>query len=428
MTGAIAFALVQSAWQGVVMAAALWVVLRTLPRSQARARYVASLISLAAMLGGFLLSLMRGLSAPHAVTDGVLPAGNAFWPAWIWAGGAAFLACYRLAAWGVLRARIRRSAGAPLDRWVEAFTVVRGKLRAAGEVRLVRADWLPCPAVYGFLKPVILVPAAAVAGLTPRQLEAILAHELAHVVRWDYLIHMLQTAAETILFHHPAAWWISRQVKQERECCCDQMAAEAMGERAVVAQALLAMEEYRVARPVLAATGGSLRGRIERLLGNSDATPFSSGAIVGVFVLLMAANLFAMQELAGGPYFKWLTEDVLYIIRSEERAAFLRLQTDAERQQFIAQFWSRRDPTPDTEENEAKKEHYRRISYANERYRDSAPGWKTDRGRMYIVIGPPDEIQSWPTKAFDRWIYKARNDKPATTYEFQGGKLQAPAK
>ena len=92
------------------------------------------------------------------------------------------------------------------------------------------------------------------------------------------------------------------------------------------------------------------------------------------------------------PYRKWLNEDVAYIITDEERKAFKRLSTDDEREKFIEQFWLRRDPTPDTEENEYKEEHYRRIAYANERFASGIPGWKTDRGRIYIVYGPPDEI------------------------------------
>ncbi|HTX39422.1 MAG TPA: GWxTD domain-containing protein [Bryobacteraceae bacterium] len=97
------------------------------------------------------------------------------------------------------------------------------------------------------------------------------------------------------------------------------------------------------------------------------------------------------------PYRKWLNEDVAYIITDEERAAFKRLQTDDEREQFIEQFWLRRDPTPDTVENEFKEEHYRRIAYANEHFASGIPGWKTDRGRIYITFGPPDEIDSHPS-------------------------------
>ena len=98
-----------------------------------------------------------------------------------------------------------------------------------------------------------------------------------------------------------------------------------------------------------------------------------------------------------GPWKKWLNEDVVYIITDEERKAFKGLQTDEEREQFVEQFWLRRDPTPDTEENEYKEEHYRRIAYANEHYASGIPGWKTDRGRIYITFGPPDEIDSHPS-------------------------------
>ena len=95
-------------------------------------------------------------------------------------------------------------------------------------------------------------------------------------------------------------------------------------------------------------------------------------------------------------YGKWLDVDVAYIITADERKAFTRLGTDDEREQFVEQFWRQRDPTPDTEENEYKEEHYRRIAYANEHFASGIPGWKTDRGRIYIIHGAPDEIESHP--------------------------------
>src|SRR5271157_1683226 len=97
------------------------------------------------------------------------------------------------------------------------------------------------------------------------------------------------------------------------------------------------------------------------------------------------------------PYRKWLEEDVVYIITDEERAAFKQLSNDEERDNFIEAFWQRRDPTPDTEENEYKEEHYQRIAYANEHFAAGVPGWKTDRGRIYIMYGKPDEIESHPS-------------------------------
>jgi GWxTD domain-containing protein len=98
-----------------------------------------------------------------------------------------------------------------------------------------------------------------------------------------------------------------------------------------------------------------------------------------------------------GPYKKWLDEDVVWIITDEERAAFKQLSNDEERDNFIEAFWQRRDPTPDTEENEYKEEHYQRIAYSNEHFAAGIPGWKTDRGRIYIIYGKPDEIESHPS-------------------------------
>ena len=105
----------------------------------------------------------------------------------------------------------------------------------------------------------------------------------------------------------------------------------------------------------------------------------------------------ALRKELETPYKKWLDQDVLYIISDEEKKAFHQLNTDEEREQFVEQFWLRRDPTPDTVENEAKEEHYRRIAYANEHYASGIPGWRTDRGRIYIQYGPPDENESHPS-------------------------------
>lgn len=104
----------------------------------------------------------------------------------------------------------------------------------------------------------------------------------------------------------------------------------------------------------------------------------------------------ARVEKLGGVYKKWLDEDVRWIITDEELSAFKKLSNNTERDQFIEQFWQRRDPTPDTEENEYKEEHYRRIAYANEHFAAGIPGWKTDRGRIYIMYGKPDSIDSHP--------------------------------
>jgi len=116
-------------------------------------------------------------------------------------------------------------------------------------------------------------------------------------------------------------------------------------------------------------------------------------------------NAKALKQELSKTYKKWLDEDVVYIISDEERKAFKQLSNDEERDQFIEAFWQRRDPTPDTEENEFKEEHYRRIEYANEHFAAGLPGWKTDRGRIYIMYGAADEIDAHPSGGtYDRPI------------------------
>jgi len=118
------------------------------------------------------------------------------------------------------------------------------------------------------------------------------------------------------------------------------------------------------------------------------------------------------------PYKKWLNEEVIYIISDEERKAFGGLKTDEERQQFIEQFWLRRDPTPDTEENEYREEHYRRIAYTNDQFASGIPGWKTDRGMIYIKYGPPDEREEHPSGGtYDRPIEEGGGT--TTVYPFE---------
>jgi len=126
----------------------------------------------------------------------------------------------------------------------------------------------------------------------------------------------------------------------------------------------------------------------------------------------------ALKKELETPWRKWINEDVAYIITDEERKAFKQMSTDEEREQFVEQFWLRRDPTPDTVENEYKEEHYRRIAYANERFASGVPGWKTDRGRIYIMFGPPDERDEHPSGGtYERPV--AEGGGETTTFPFE---------
>jgi GWxTD domain-containing protein len=130
------------------------------------------------------------------------------------------------------------------------------------------------------------------------------------------------------------------------------------------------------------------------------------------------ANEKRFKQEVSGSYKKWLDEDVRWIITDEERAAFKQLSNDEERDQFIEAFWQRRDPTPDTIENEFKEEHYRRIAYANEHFAAGIPGWKSDRGRMYIMYGPADEIEAHPSGgSYDRPMEEGGGQ--TSTYPFE---------
>jgi len=117
-------------------------------------------------------------------------------------------------------------------------------------------------------------------------------------------------------------------------------------------------------------------------------------------------------------YRKWLDEDVVYIISPEERSSFLHLSTNEEREQFIEAFWQRRNPDPDSADNTFKEEHYRRIAYANEHFASGIPGWKSDRGRIYIMWGPADEVQSHPSGgSYDRPASEGGGE--TSTYPFE---------
>jgi len=200
--------------------------------------------------------------------------------------------------WWVRNIRLRDNE--PLEAaWLETLNDLRLRLGVSRPVRLLKSALVEVPTVIGWLRPVILVPAAALSGLTPRQLEAVLAHELAHVHRHDYLVNAFQCLVETLMFYHPVAWWISRCIREERENCCDDLVIEVCGDRLLYARALAAMEGLRGELPDLAfaASGGSLLNRIRRLLGVSSETgavsirQLSGLALLGVGLLVIVLGV-----------------------------------------------------------------------------------------------------------------------------------------
>lgn len=439
--------LFHSLWEGALAALILLAVLFVV-RSP-RARYSWACVAMFGVLAGFALTFCllasQGSGAattiPHAIPRAPI-VENQFPPdmparfriedalPWLvpfWIAGVIVFHLRSVAGWmAAQRVRSRGVCRAP-DPWPQRLQHLSARLRVSKPVALLETCLADVPVVIGYLRPVILVPVGLLAGMPAAQVEAILLHELAHIQRRDYLVNLLQTVVQGFLFYHPAIWWISGVIRDERENCCDDLVVAASGDAREYAAALAALEQTRWAadQAALAATGGSLVKRIRRLLYQPEGlalAPFlSTGiltiAVVGVLVAWQASAPAQNQPPTTQPkvYTKWLEEDVVYIIEARERAAFQSLRTDEEREHFIEQFWLRRDPTPGTPENEFKGEHYRRIAYANNRWAwHAVPGWKTDRGRIYIMFGPPDEIESHPSGR------PAGGGAPATNYPVEG--------
>ena len=210
-----------------------------------------------------------------------------------WLFGVLGLSLWHLGGWRQLQ-RLRRQMVKDV---APALTVKLSQLsKSLGistAVGLVESALVQVPTVVGHLKPVILLPASALTGLSAEQIEAILAHELAHIKRCDYLVNMLQTVVEILGFYHPAVWWVSHKIRVERENCCDDMAVDLCSDKLCYAKALTTMEEIRAKQPALAvaASGGNLLGRIRRLLGKDSANENKISWLPSVVVMLLVCSM-----------------------------------------------------------------------------------------------------------------------------------------
>jgi beta-lactamase regulating signal transducer with metallopeptidase domain len=222
-----------------------------------------------------------------------------------WAAGVGLLSVRVLGGWSVAQ-RLKRS-GRPVtsEAWPQAAQRLGRRMRIRLPVRLCESALVEVPTVIGWLRPVVLLPVSTLAGLSPAQLEALLAHELAHVRRFDYLVNLIQTFAETLLFYHPAVWWVSHRMRVEREDSCDDVAVAVCGDAVGYARALAELEGLRSISPTLAvaAGGGSLWQRVVRLVGGpAPHLSRSSPWLAGLFALatLAALGLSAGASLEGG--------------------------------------------------------------------------------------------------------------------------------
>jgi beta-lactamase regulating signal transducer with metallopeptidase domain len=318
---ALGWALIHFLWQGALVALALAGCKVFLRGSTARARYAVSCLFLVVLLAlpvlTFLISMAQlrsdsaGASWVQASAAALLPASDSTapvtlspnfaesvtpllpWVVGIWIAGVMLLSVRWVAALAYLR-RLRRAMSLPVPpEWERALQNVKRRIAFSAPIRVSISRLAQAPSVIGWLRPVILMPAAALAGLKPSALEAVLAHELAHIGRHDYLVNLLQSVVDTLLFYHPAVWWVSKQIRIERENCCDDLAAEACGDRVIYARALVDLEQSRVGRASFApaANGGSLLHRIQRLLRANEADdrrgPSWFSALAGVVVVAL---------------------------------------------------------------------------------------------------------------------------------------------
>lgn len=326
----IGWGLLHSLWQSTAVALMLALVLRRLHRGPAEGRYLVACAALIMMVTlpvatSSMLSPVAGPldgvgSAESARRPGTIDSdaeqlatlGPRSFPHPVWLplpGQTRALLPTLVAAWMVgiivhtlrllggwlvvqrLRRRQTRPVAAPAD---VALARLAGALRIRRRVRLLESQRVKVPMVIGTFRPVILLPIAALAGLTPGQLEALLTHELAHIRRHDYLVNLVQSAIEILLFYHPAAWWVSRVIRTEREHCCDDLAVRACGDRLTYARALAAMEGLRGAPYLsLAVTGSPLMARVRRILNLEVETLYRLPIVGPGFAVLLGSLLLA---------------------------------------------------------------------------------------------------------------------------------------
>ena len=300
------WALIHFVWQGAAIAAAASVLLRLTRHRSASTRYVIACVGLAAMLAAPLVtarlmwttpsSPIGGASAtvtgpdvaqafpgplasktgevrqgsPTRVSEGASPAIERIIPGVTvaWMAGVLLLLARMAGGWWRVRRLHHVALSTASSRWQTACRRLAYRLGLPAAAHVVESALVDVPTVVGWLRPAILLPIAALASLTPEQIEAILAHELAHIRRHDYAVNVLQTLAETLLFYHPLVWWISKRIRVEREHCCDDIAIAICGDPVGYAQALAELESWRTsaATMVMAATGGSLLDRVRRIL------------------------------------------------------------------------------------------------------------------------------------------------------------------
>ena len=294
-------------WQGAAIALMTAAGLRVLRRRSAEARYAFAIGGLTCMLAAPLITvafysqtgavaqrLIVALNLASTSMEGGRSAATALhtslWAQRIllsWCVGVVVFAARLVMGWRLSWQLVRSAEEILVPGVREIFDSVREKLGLGRPIRLLAHVRLDSAIVVGWLRPVVLLPVSMLSGFTPEQLSGILAHELAHIRRHDFIVNILQRCVESILFYHPAVWWLSKRIRAEREHCCDDIAIRLCGSRKVYAQALIEMERARQPRPILsvAAADGVVLQRFRRVLGMSTSV-FDWQSAVGTLVFL----------------------------------------------------------------------------------------------------------------------------------------------
>jgi beta-lactamase regulating signal transducer with metallopeptidase domain len=322
----LALSLLHFLWQGAALAALAYVAM-SVCRS-ASTRYVVGVATLGLMLlapvATFLVSRSQEASSPVMTANAFVqtvaaqnPHGSRFakvtvnrqesagtstyfpWLVELWFIGVVLLSL-RSAGGILLIERLRRKETTPVTQdLLELCISLQRRMGLTRAVRYCESLRLDAPAVAGWLRPVVLLPMSAVTGLTEAQLEAVIAHELAHIRRYDALVNLFQTGVETLLFYHPAVWWLGKRVRVEREHCCDDEAVALCGSPVTYAHALTRMAETKaVPELAMAVNRSPLVARVARLLGANRAAEVR-GASLSVGVLCLSAALLAGSVLLG---------------------------------------------------------------------------------------------------------------------------------
>ncbi|HRI66988.1 MAG TPA: peptidoglycan DD-metalloendopeptidase family protein [Polyangium sp.] len=311
---ALLVALVHFVWQGFVIGAALWFVLAILPKRHAEARHAAACTALLLMAIAPTTTFCLVYAEAPEIALGVPLALNAEMVArppstaeWVmatlflcWLVGVSFMSLRLFGGLWRLQALIEKH-GIPFDSLrALRFDELSRRMGITRPIRYLQSYFVDVPMTIGWLRPVVLIPCSVLSSLPPLQLDAIVAHELAHIRRYDYVVNILQSVLEALLFYHPCVFWASNRIRAERECCCDDAAIALGYDPLGYARALTELEGLRTRNPLpaLASTGGSLMNRIKRIVQPTPTPRDTTRTLLAPILVLGAVTAFSVAGLA----------------------------------------------------------------------------------------------------------------------------------